>query len=233
MSSERINTLKRAFKRLAYGVVHLGTFRATIDWSAIKDTYDSHNLKQTTEALQSNFSAIPLDKDENSEYFNNLLDYIGKARFLRKNPFYLYPSNVAALDFLLKKVSAGDVILDYGCGLGNLIVYLKKMGFKNAYGYDNFSQIKKDTIVEFLKKFNSESLLIDKQATLSLLDTIAICSGFFWDRIGQDILEKEKNNKNLRYILVDYDYIPKKIEGFEVDQIYNNLLVVFKRRAER
>ena len=230
MSAEFINDLKRKFKRVAYGVMHLGAPRASIDWDAIKNASSRYNLKETTEALQQNFLAITLDKSENSEYFSNLLNYIGKARFLRKNPFYLYPSNVAIIDFLLKKASTSDIILDYGCGLGNLMVYLKKMGFHNAYGYDNFSQIKKDTVAGFLKKFNCEGLLISKESALSLPTTIAICSGFFWDKMGQDILEKEKHNKNLRYILVDYDYIPDNIEGFEIDQIYNNLLVVFKRK---
>jgi hypothetical protein len=27
-------------------------------------------------------------------------------------------------------------LLDYGCGVGFLLVYLKKMGFKNLYGYE-------------------------------------------------------------------------------------------------
>ncbi|MSU54330.1 MAG: hypothetical protein EXS48_00620 [Candidatus Staskawiczbacteria bacterium] len=230
MSSEPFNALKRTLKRLAYGITHLARPRSRIDWEAMKNVSDFHNLNQTTENLRQHFSNITLKESENSEYFNNLLTYIGKAKFLPQNPFYLYPSNVAIMDFLLKKASAGDIILDYGCGLGNLMVYLRKMGFLNAYGYDNFSQIKKDTVVEFLKKFNCETSLIDKEEVLSLQNTIAICSGFFWDKIGEDILEKEKNNKNLRYILVDYDYIPSKVEGFEIDQIYNNLLVVFKRK---
>ena len=35
---------------------------------------------------------------------------------------------------VLKNVKKDAQILDYGCGLGHLLVYLHQMGFKNTFG---------------------------------------------------------------------------------------------------
>lgn len=230
MNSAFLNSIKRKCKRILYHFSTAYISRHSIDWGLVENEYRKNGLKKITEFMERSFQSITLTKDENSEYFNHILHYIGKAKFLKKNPFYLYPSNVAVIDFLLKNASKNDAILDYGCGLGNLIVYLKEMGFKNVYGYDNFSQIKSETVSNFLKEFNCEKLILKKKQVLFFPTSIAMCSGYFWEKLGDDILEKEQNNKKLDYILIDYDYVPQSIPGFKVTSIYNNLLVVFSRK---
>ncbi len=229
MNPDFLITVKRTLKRIAYRLLHYTASRQTIDWVLVNGAYAKYDLEPISREMRQRFLSLGLDQKENTEYFNNLLHYIGKEKFLPNNPFYLYPSNVAIIDFLLRQNLKQETILDYGCGLGNLMVYLKSMGFKNTHGYDDFSQIKKETILTFLGGFNTQEALLEKKAALSLRNTIAVCSCFFWSRLGQDMLQKEKDNKRLRYILIDSDYAPHNIDGFTIERMYNNLLVVFKR----
>ena len=42
--------------------------------------------------------------------------------------------------------------LDYGCGIGLLMIYLKELG-TDVYGYDNWSQVNKKHAQKFLSKY--------------------------------------------------------------------------------
>lgn len=201
-----------------------------IDKSLIQKAIGDFNLNKTTKKLEQSYSAICFDKKDNTEFFGNVLNYKNKERHLPDNPFFLYPTNVAAVDFLLKNAEKDDLILDYGCGLCNLLLYLNKLGFKNARGYDNYSQITPKTVRNFLDKFGAEDIILSKEEAFSFKTKIASCIVFFWNKLDRDLLLKEAQNRNLKYILVDYDYAPRIMKNFKIKGIYNKLLIVFERR---
>lgn len=105
-----------------------------------------------------------LKPNDNVEFFGNSRKGLNRHHPLgfEGDQFELFPPNIAVLDFLLKNIrDPNTVILDYGCGMGTLIVYLKKLGFNKVYGYDNNTQLDKSTAEDFLASYdiNKEILL--------------------------------------------------------------------------
>ncbi len=217
-------------KRLGFKIFESFFPKFSIDYDVLKKVIDKNNLNQLSMDLHQRYNDIHFKHEENKEYFRSILTWIGADKFLQENPLFIYPPNVAVIDFIIKQSSKEDYILEYGCGLGNLIIYLRQLGYKNILGYDNFSQINKETIEEFLNHFKAQSALLSREATLQLKNKIAICVCYFWNRLEKDIIRKEINNSDLEYILVDYHYAPRHIKNFRIAGIYKNLLIVFKRK---
>ena len=76
----------------------------------------------------------------------------------------------------------------------------------------------------------AQDLLLSKEKALLLKSNIISCICYYWQKIDKDIINKELNNPNLEYILLDYYYAPRHIKGFKIEGIYKNLLIVFKRK---
>ncbi|MSU54329.1 MAG: hypothetical protein EXS48_00615 [Candidatus Staskawiczbacteria bacterium] len=217
-------------KRSCFKIYESFLPKLKIDRALLDSAIQTFNLGATTSQLKDKYQHLHFSQIENREYFNNMLHWVDADKYLVANPFFLYPPNVAVIDFLLKNSLKSDNIIDYGCGLSHLLVYLRKMGFTSAFGYDNFSQITSETINNFLKEFGLSGLILPAQQTLEFKTKIAICICYFWSKLDRNFIEKEINNPDLEYILLDYYYAPRHIKNFKIIGIYKNLLIVFRRK---
>jgi len=204
-----------------------------IDKALIIQSIKNFNLDKTTILLKKSYKNLIFNKKDNKDYFNNILNWVNADKYLPDNPFFLYPPNLAAMDFILKNAKKDDSILDYGCGLSHLLVYLRQMGFSNTFGYDDFSQVKHQTINKFLDNFNLSDIILTKQRALGFKTNIALCICYFWSKLDRDLINKETNNPNIRYILLDHYYAPRRLKNFKIAGIYKNLLIVFQRKNEK
>lgn len=219
-------------KRFFFKIYEFFLPKFYIDSNLMQLAIKEFNLDKINSQLKESYKRTHFHESDNSQYFNNMLTYNHANKYLKNNPFFLYPPNVAVLDFLFKNFNKDVLFLDYACGLGNLQVYLKKMGFKNIFGYDNYRQIKKETIECFLNNFGLSNILIPKERALTLKNRVASCICYFWNKLEKELIEKEINSKDLEYILLDYYYAPRRIKNFKIAGIYNNLLIVFKRNEK-
>tara|TARA_R110002020_G_scaffold178229_5_gene371155 strand:- start:2749 stop:3396 length:648 start_codon:yes stop_codon:yes gene_type:complete len=89
-------------------------------------------------------------RGKNRKNFNNDIEIMGD----------IWISNIYTLDFITKFLNKDSVILDFCSGMGQMIVYLNKIGYNNVYGYDDFSQIEKEKVLSFLKIYNLEDRMI-------------------------------------------------------------------------
>jgi len=102
-----------------------------------------------------------VNRIKNSNYFYNLQHYNGTSIILKEfcggtnkliNQFYLHPSNIVALQYAITALDSKKkyTFVDYGCGLGNFMGYLKKQFPESFFiGIDNFSQISREDIERF------------------------------------------------------------------------------------
>ena len=142
----------------------------------------------------------------------------------------LFPPNIAVLDFLNGYIEkpGNETILDYGCGIGVMLVYLRKLGFV-AYGYDDWSQLAKSTAEVFLSAHEEVDCLLSTDGLECHDFTILSCVGIHWGCLSEirRVLEKP----SLKYILVDRHYRPESILGFNQIAEYRGLVTVYQRVA--
>lgn len=81
-------------------------------------------------------------KLKNELLFLQMKDQVDKADLLGKLVGCLYPVNY----YFFRLVEKGDAILDVGCGDGELLRWLKRLGYKNVMGIDPY--VGKDVIVD-------------------------------------------------------------------------------------
>lgn len=118
----------------------------------------------------------------------------------------LYPVNICVIDFIIKNFQNKKInLLDFGCGIPNLLYHLNLIGFKNLYGYDNWKHIEKKYVDEFTFNTGLNNAIIDFEE-ISQKD-IKIIS-----HIGCPLskLEYEKilAIPTLEYVLADYRFTP-------------------------
>ncbi len=219
-------------KRTYFRIYELFFPKLKINEELLKKIIKDYDLERLTLKLKDKYNNLSLKEGDNAEYFNNILTYNFTDKYLPNNYFFLYPPNVAVIDFLVKNINKESIIIDYGFGLGNLEIYLKEIGFKNVLCYDNYSQISKETIISYLRDFKAENIILSKDQCLKLKNKVAICICYFWSKLEREIIEKEINNQELEYILLDYHYAPRRIKNFKIAGIYDNLLIVFKRNEK-
>jgi hypothetical protein len=217
-------------KRFGFKVYESFFPKFKIDEGLIYNIIKDFNLDNTTNQLREGYKNFSLQKNDNSEYFNNFLTYNSANKHLPDNPLFLYPPNVAVMDFFYKNFNKDVIALDYGFGLGNLQVYLRKIGFINTFGHDNYSQISLETIQNYLNNFGSSDMVLSKDKALALKTKVVTCICYFWSRLEKDLIKKELENSDLEYILLDYHYAPRYIKNFRIVGVYDNLLIVFKRK---
>ena len=147
----------------------------------------------------------------------------------------LFPPNVAVLDYMVKFVDHNrGKVLDFACGLGGLVVRLWQLGFC-AYGFDRWKQLSKQMAHHFLVGYDMMvsdwilNTLDEPRGSLPIVPTMLIFVGGHWDWITPDDA-KAIFTPALKRVLVDVNYSPKVIEGFDLVAQYGGLLHVFERK---
>jgi hypothetical protein len=166
-------------------------------------------------------------------YFKNLSGYNHRQYDLPRGiPALddLYPPNFAVLDFLARHVAKpeNEILLDFACGIGALLVYERDLGFAHAYGYDNWSYLARSTAEQFLRRFGLPgSALVNPEDLDSIPVTIVTCVGF------PLTLLTEKSNllakPSVRYLLADRMGRPAVLPGFTRTGEYPGLLTIFEK----
>jgi hypothetical protein len=140
----------------------------------------------------------------------------------------LFPPNIAVLDWFLDQEFDRDAcIADIPCGLGNLMVYLKQLGYLDVWGYDNWVQIDRQKAVDFLIPWYFQGHLLDLPTIIQQPVNVLCVISLPFDWLLPDI---QPVVDRAQYILIDSGYLPKSdIKGFEEVGRYPELLVVYKR----
>ena len=109
----------------------------------------------------------------NPYYFKNMGFYLSEHIFntvslTLRSPRDIYELNFISIQYLLNLVDKYNInpkkinILIWGCGTCVVDYYLDKIGFKIT-SYDNWSQIKKNIVVDFLNKLDNNNInLVNK-----------------------------------------------------------------------
>lgn len=167
----------------------------------------------------------------NEEYFAHLGTYAGRAKDLPEGIAALddlFPPNIAVLDYAARfMVPYRERILDFACGPGGLIVCLKRYKY-HAWGFDRWQQVARTAAECFL---NSYDPLSGRRSILDVIDirpTTLVFVGGHWHWVTLDDA-KAIFTPALRRVLVDANYSPKTIDGFELTAYYTGLLHVFER----
>ena len=178
-------------------------------------------------------SATSLAASDNLGYFRNLSWYNWRHRNLPRGiPALddLYPPNLAVLDFLAHHVTAPEqeVLLDFPCGIGTLLVYERDLGLTRVHGFDNWNYLAPATAARFLQRFGvSEAALVSRDALASLPVTILTCIGFPLSMMMESSSVWTK--PSVRYVLADRSGRPASLPGFRRAVEYAGLLTVFER----
>jgi len=141
----------------------------------------------------------------------------------------LFPPNIAVLDWLLEQNLDGQTtIADIPCGLGNLLPYLRGLGYERIWGYDNWTQIERERASAFLDYYKMQECLLDLPTILSQEVDIIVSISLPFDWLLPDI---QPVVDKAQYLLIDSGYLPEPpIEGFEEAGCYPKLLCVYQRR---
>ena len=176
-----------------------------------------------------------LAASDNLDYFRNLSWYNWRHRYLPRGiPALddLYPPNVAVLDFLARHVTAPaqEVLLDFPCGIGTLLVYERDLGLPRVHGFDNWKYLAQATAAGFLRRFGiPETALVSRDALADLPVTILTCVGFPFSMLMESSSVWAK--PSVRYVLTDSSGRPASLPGFRRAAEYAGLLSVFERAA--
>ena len=171
-----------------------------------------------------------LAESDNLFYFRNVSRYNGSYRYLpRAIPLLedLSPPNVAVLDFLAHRIAnpEREVLLDFPCGIGALLVYERDLGLTHIHGFDNWAYLTSATAKRFLERFSmTESVLVADDDLASLPVTILTCVGF-----PLTMLPPLWAKPSMKYVLTDRMTRPMRLPGFERTTEYAGLLTVFEK----
>ena len=220
--------------------------------------YFSHDDFKNNE-LEMSGNTINKTQDTARVFFNNPIEFNSDLKKLIPekilNVTDIYPPNICIIDFILKNNLHNDKdfsLLDYGCGIPNLIYYLRKIGVQKVFGYDNWKQIEKEYAEKYLSLvgLDNDILLNEKDVYLNNVKAIS--------HIGYAITQNEflklVSSMDVKYIFSDYRFtsepaeigdgeglikferkhinVPDKMiknNGFYPEVIYDGLLVVYKR----
>jgi hypothetical protein len=166
-------------------------------------------------------------------YFRNLGWYNWRHRCLPRGiPAMddLYPPNLAVLDFLARRIAhpEHEVLLDYACGIGVLLVYERALGLSRIHGFDNWSYLARSTAEQFLGRFGVDrSVLAQPEELGSIAATIVSCVGYPLALMIET--SAVLANPSVRYVLADRMGRPATLPGFRRVGEYPGLLTVFQR----
>ncbi len=176
-----------------------------------------------------------LSADDNKGFFSDAVKRYGHRDWALpfKSDFALYAPNIAVIDFLLEHIKDPDseTILDYACGLGYLLTYLRELGFTNLYGYDNFQQVRERSIRCFLRSFGLEdSLIADRSKVREINPTIMCIIGIPYNWLDLDIIEFLLEKDSLKFVLLDALYCRSfRHPNYQLLKRYHGLLNVYEK----
>jgi hypothetical protein len=174
-----------------------------------------------------------LAESDNAVYFRNVSWYNWCHRHLpRGMPLLddLYPPNVAVLDFLARRIAdpEGEVLLDFPCGIGALLVYARDLGLTRVHGFDDWTYLAPASAKRFLERFGlNETVLVPRDGLAALPVTILACVGFPLTMLMQS--SSVWAQPSVRYVLADRMTRPMTLAGFRRATEYAGLLTVFER----
>lgn len=95
----------------------------------------------------------------------------------------LSPPSLAALDFACRYLDdlRGCTWVDVGCGFGQLVIYLRALGY-DAWGYDDWSQLRREWAEEFAAEFIQGDWILDKPGGDWKVKTVC----WIWTYAGED-----------------------------------------------
>jgi hypothetical protein len=166
-------------------------------------------------------------------YFRTVSWYNWRHRHLPRGLRALddaYPPNFAVLDFLARHVAEpeSEVLLDFACGIGVLLVYERDLGFTWIHGFDNWTYVARSTAKQFLHRFGLDaSVLADPDDLPSIPATIVTCIGFPVTMLMET--SAVLTNPSVKYLLVDRMGRPATLPGFRRAAEYGELVTVFQR----
>jgi len=147
-------------------------------------------------------------RGQESQNFNNDIEIMGD----------IWISNIYTLDFITKFLDKDSVILDFCSGMGQMVVYLNKIGYNNVYGYDNFSQIEEEKVLSFLKIYDLEDRMISLSEVKNKKYDLVINSDYL---IRSPILDLD-----CRYIIPCYRSIKlgqdRILKDFHIQRIFDD-----------
>ncbi|HXJ84039.1 MAG TPA: S24/S26 family peptidase [Candidatus Methylomirabilis sp.] len=173
--------------------------------------------------------------EADNEYFRNPTAYNSRHLFMPRGiPALddLYPPNVAVLDFLAHRIARPEqeVLLDFPCGIGALLVYARDLGLMRIHGYDNWNYLGRSTAERFLQRFGiPPSVLLTESDLPGLPLTILTCVGYPLTLLAKNSSVWAK--PSVRYVLADRMDRPLTLPGFRRAIEYGGLLTVFERVA--
>jgi hypothetical protein len=168
-------------------------------------------------------------------YFLNASSFSGRHRYLPRGiPALddLYPPNIAVLDFLAHRLDRPEqeVLLDFPCGIGGLLVYARDLGLGRVYGFDNWTYLARSTTERFLQRFGIDAaVLITPNDFASLPVTILTCVGFPFDWLARHYSVWAQST--VKCVLADRTGRPSSLPGFRRTTEYAGLLTVFERAS--
>jgi hypothetical protein len=174
-----------------------------------------------------------LAESDNAVYFRNVSWYNWSHRHLPRGiPSLedLYPPNVAVLDFISRRItdSEREVLLDFPCGIGALLVYARDLGLARIHGFDSWTYLASATATRFLGRFGMDrSVLVGRDDLATLPVTILTCIGFPLAMLMETSSVWTK--PSVRYVLTDRMSRPMVLPGFRRTTEYAGLLTVFER----
>jgi hypothetical protein len=176
-----------------------------------------------------------LQESDRLSYFHNVSRYAWRHRQLPRGVLALddlFPPNLAVLDFLARSVAypEREVLLDFPCGIGVLLLYAHDLGLTQIHGFDNWNYLERSTAERFLRRCGlSDAVLASRETLSSLPVTILSCVGF---PLTMLMAQSEVwAAPSLRYVLADRKGRPKVLPGFRRRIEYAGLLTVFERCA--
>lgn len=183
---------------------------------------------------------LKIDPSENnSHFFGNLMNANTVLRNLIPEEcqnLNIYPPNLAIVDFFLKNFSEKKdniTLYDYGCGIPALIYFLNYCGFKNVYGYDNWTQVRKELAYEFcensgieLNKIISFDEIIKNEEEIT--ENKITCVSHVGYLIIPEDFKKISEMPNIKYILSDYRFtpMPSEAKGLELLSFENKAIKI-------
>lgn len=174
-----------------------------------------------------------LAESDNAAYLRNVSWYNWCHRHLPRGiPSLddLYPPNLAVLDFLARRIThpEHEVLLDFPCGIGAMLVYARDLGLTQVHGFDDWTYLTPATARRFLRQFGMDgSVLVARDDLASLPVTILTCVGYPLTMLMEASPVWAK--PSVRYVLADRMTRPMSLPGFRRTTEYAGLLTVFER----